>query len=201
MAHNDIVLNANKMSKNFFSTPSKVNVFWYEIGMRFYDKYANNYYPTKIGVYNSTYEDRTYYDMEKSRILMLSLQARSFSSQAWELSCLTSKIVGKATDWDWVYFNDCGAFANNVSNDLKWNIQSRMNDPVSSVYIKNTEKNNLYVSTSNHFGYLFDAKSAQNPATTTLYFDLPKRYGVCANSNGWYVCNDPKHTTHENSEL
>ncbi|APS84905.1 hypothetical protein AVM71_17655 (plasmid) [Piscirickettsia salmonis] len=45
----DIVLDANKMSKYFFKTPSKVNTFWYEIGMRFYDKSDNNYYPMYSG--------------------------------------------------------------------------------------------------------------------------------------------------------
>ncbi|PEQ15093.1 DUF1561 family protein, partial [Piscirickettsia salmonis] len=197
----NIVLDANKMSKYFFKTPSKVNTFWYEIGMRFYDKSDNNYYPMYSGSYNSNYLNRTYYDMKNSRILMLSLYGRSFSSDGWFLSCLTSNIAGKTTDWDWVYFKQCDPFMDNVPNNLKWFLESRVNDPVSAIYIKNSDKSNLYVTTYNHFGSLFDAKSSQSPSSTTMYFDLSKRYGVCTNSSGWYVCNDPKHTRYEDDEL
>ncbi|QGO68257.1 hypothetical protein Psal073_03325 (plasmid) [Piscirickettsia salmonis] len=199
----NIVLDANKMSKYFFKTPSKVNTFWYEIGMRFYDKSDNNYYPMYSGSYNSNYLNRTYYDMKNSRILILSLYGRAFSSDGWFLSCLTSNIAGKTTDWDWVYFKQCDPFMDNVPNNLKWFLESRVNDPVSAIYIKNSDKSNLYVTTYNHFGSLFDAKSSQSPSSTTMYFDLSKRYGVCTNSSssGWYVCNDPKHTRYEDDEL
>ncbi|QHS31110.1 hypothetical protein GW537_19165 (plasmid) [Piscirickettsia salmonis] len=51
---------------------------------------------------------------------MLSLYGRAFSSDGWFLSCLTSNIAGKTTDWDWVYFKQCDPFMDNVPNNLKW---------------------------------------------------------------------------------
>ncbi|WP_196215381.1 DUF1561 family protein [Piscirickettsia salmonis] len=199
---NDIALETKNMTKNFFFTPSKISTYWYEIGMRFYDKDDKTYYPTYHNVYSygNDYSDKTYYDLENRRILMLSFYGRAFQTDGWQLSCLTSSIAGTTANEGWTYFQPCQPFMSNVPNNLRWYFKNRVNDPVSSMQIYNADKTPLYVSYDS-FGYLFESKSAQGTGKASSFFDLPRRYGICANSKGWYQCSDFTYDKHEKHEL
>lgn len=196
----DIRLNPDKMTKNFFKAPSKPTTNWYEVGMSFVS--GSRYYPSPGHIYaNQNYDSRTYYDVDHNRLIMLSFYTRAFQSSGWQLRCLTSYLVGSSVwNWNWANWESCPTYPTHVSDSRKWKLIDKQSpNPVTDILIKDWENYNLYANLGGGINWarLFDA--TYKHSSSTEFFDVRRMYGVCVNPDQtWHNCTDPKHTTSEN---